>query len=298
MGRTESVIVFIKVGILVVFVVAAFISLPGGGVSRLSVATWPAPLAIFTGAAVLFVGYEGFGLITNAAANMAEPKRELPRAIYGSVIVVIAIYILVAMGVVTNVPLDVLKGLGDSALAVAAKPSLGEAGFKLVAIAALLSTASAVNATLFGSTNVAYQIAKNGELPPAFSRKLWGRDVEGLFITAGLVLVFELLFPLSSVASMGSAGFLLVYAAVSIGHMRIRNQTGAKAWPVVASVAVCLSLLIILVDNMVSSAPSSVVAFAVTLALSFLFEVLYRRVTGRTFGKILSQSDPHAQTDP
>ena len=112
MGRTESVIVFIKVGILVVFVVAAFISLPGGGVSRLSVATWPAPLAIFTGAAVLFVGYEGFGLITNAAANMAEPKRELPRAIYGSVIVVIAIYTTVAMGVVTNVPLDVLKGLG------------------------------------------------------------------------------------------------------------------------------------------------------------------------------------------
>ena len=148
-----------------------------------------------------------------------------------------------------------------------------------------------MNATLFGSTNVAYQIAKNGELPPAFSRKLWGRDVEGLFITAGLVLVFELLFPLSSVASMGSAGFLLVYAAVSIGHMRIRNQTGAKAWPVVASVAVCLSLLIILVDNMVSSAPSSVVAFAVTLALSFLFEVLYRRVTGGTFGKILSQSE-------
>ncbi|MGB0091800.1 MAG: APC family permease [Solirubrobacteraceae bacterium] len=149
---------------------------------------------------------------------------------------------LVAIGVVTNVPLNVLKGLGDSGLAVAAKPSLGQAGFRLIAIAALLSTASAVNATLFGSTNIAYQVAKNGSLPPAFDRKLWRRDVEGLFITAGIVLVFVLIFPLSAVASMGSAGFLLVYAAVSIGHMRIRKQTGAKAWPIVASAVTCRSL--------------------------------------------------------
>ena len=182
MGRAESVIVIIKVAILIVFIVAAFMALTGKGVVRLSPASWPGPLAIFTGAGILFVGYEGFGLITNAAANMAKPKRELPRAIYGSVAIAIVIYLLVASGVVTNVPLDVLKGLGNSALAVAAKPSLGQAGFRLIAIAALLSTASAVNATLFGSTNIAYQIAKNGGLPAAFDRKLWGRDVEGLFI--------------------------------------------------------------------------------------------------------------------
>jgi len=51
---------------------------------------------------LLFVGYEGFGLITNAAANMAKPKRTLPRAIYGSVAIVIVIYLLVSVGVVTT----------------------------------------------------------------------------------------------------------------------------------------------------------------------------------------------------
>jgi amino acid transporter len=292
MGQSESAIVALKVTILVVFTLAAFIALPGNGLTRLSPATWPGPLAIFTGAAVLFVGYEGFGLITNAAANMDEPRRELPRAIYGSVAIVIVIYVLVAMGVVTNVPLDVLKGLGDSALAVAAKPSLGAAGFRLVAIAALLSTASAVNATLFGSANVAYQIAKNGDLPREFSRKLWGRDVEGLFITSGLVLVFVLLFPLSSVASMGSAAFLLIYAAVSAGHLRIRRQTHARAWPIIASVATCLSLFSLLVYKMSSSAPASLVALGVTLVTSFAFEIIYRRVSGRTFRGILTQSKP------
>ncbi len=168
----------------------------------------------------------------------------------------------------------------------------GQAGFRLIAIAALLSTASAVNATLFGSTNIAYQIAKNGGLPPAFDRKLWGRDVEGLFITAGIVLVFVLIFPLSAVASMGSAGFLLVYAAVAIGHMRIRQQTGAKAWPIVASALTCLSLFAVLLYHMITTAPTSAIGLGVTLAGSFLFENVYRRTRGRTFTEILTQTDP------
>jgi len=203
------------------------------------------------------------------------------------VAITIAIYVLVASGVVTTVPLNVLKGLGDSALAVAAKPSLGQVGFKLIAIAALLSTASAVNATLFGSANVAYQISKNGGLPPAFDRKLWGRDVEGLFITSGLVVMFVLVFPLSSVASMGSAGFLLVYSAVNIGHLRIRAQTGAKAAPILASVVTCLSLFGVLLYNMIKTAPSSAVALGVTLLGSLVFEVAYRRLTGRDFRAVL-----------
>ena len=298
MGRAESVIVIIKVAILIVFVVAAFAALTGQGVGRLSPGSWPGPLGIFTGAGVLFVGYEGFGLITNAAANMATPKRELPRAIYGSVAIVIVIYLLVASGVVTNVPLNVLKGLGNSALAVAAKPSLGGVGFKLIAIAALLSTASAVNATLFGSTNIAYQIAKNGGLPPAFDSRLWGRDVEGLFITSGLVLAFVLIFPLRAVASMGSAGFLLVYSAVNVGHMRIRRQTGAKAWPVVASAITCLSLFGVLVYNMIATAPTSAIALGVTLAGSIAFEIVYRRTTGRTFRESLTQADPLSAAAP
>jgi len=294
MGRAESVIVIIKLTILGAFIVAAFAALTSSDVSRLSPAAWPGPLDVFTGAGVVFVGYEGFGLITNAAANMEKPKWELPRAIYGSVAVVIIIYMMVSIGVVTNVPLGVLKGLGDSALAVAAKPSLGQAGFRLIAIAALLSTASAVNATLFGSTNIAYQIAKNGGLPAAFDRKLWGRDVEGLFITSGLVLVFVFLFPLSAVASMGSAGFLLVYAAVSVGHLRIRNQTGARGWLITASIAACLALFSVLIYNMIRTAPSSAIALGLTLALSFLVEVAYRHRTGRTFKTILSQTNPSA----
>jgi L-asparagine transporter-like permease len=89
---------------------------------------------------------------------------------------------------------------------------------------------------------------------------------------------------------MGSAAFLLVYSAVSIGHMRIREQTEAKAWLVMAAALTCLCLFVVLVHHMITTAPTSAIALAVTLAGSLLFESVFRHTTGRTFREI--QTDP------
>lgn len=292
MSRAESIIVIIKVAILVVFIVAAFLAMSSAGVARLAPASWPDPLLIFAGAGLLFVGYEGFGLITNTAASLKNVGKELPRAVYIAVAIVIVIYVLVAIGVVMNLPLNELTGLGDAALAEAAQPTLGHFGFTLIAIAALLSTASAVNATLFGSANIAFQLGKNGELPPVFKSQVRGRDVQGLFITTAIVLIFVVIFPLRSVAAMGSGAFLLIYTAVGVGHLRIRRETGAKAWPVVLSVITCVALFVLLLINMIKSAPTSAIALGVTLVVSLGVEVVYRRVSGRNFVKVLAGAAP------
>lgn len=57
---------------------------------------------------------------------------------------------------------------------------------------------------------------------------MWSRNSEGLFITAGLVIVFVILFDLGPIAMMGSAAFLVIYAAVSFGHLRDHRETGAS----------------------------------------------------------------------
>lgn len=291
MGRAESAIVITKVAILIVFIIAALVTFTPQSRENLSPANWTGATAMIVGAGVLFVGYEGFGLITNAAANMAKPVKEIPRAIWISLAIVVFIYLAVSIGVVGQVPLSQLKTLGDSALAVAAEPALGHFGFVLISIAALLSTASAVNATLFGSANVAYQIAKNGGMPPAFDKQLWGKDVEGLFITAGLVILFVLVFPLSAVASMGSAGFLLVYAAVNLGHLRIRSQTGAKAWPLYTGVILCVVLFIFLFGYMLIQERLSAVAMVATFLISWLVELWWRGRTHRSFKQLLDEVD-------
>jgi amino acid transporter len=279
MGRSETFIVAVKVAILVLFAgVGLWFIRPG----YLSPELWPETKSILFGAGVLFIGYEGFGLVTNAAANMRDPKTMLPRALYTSVILVIVIYLAVALTVTGTLSDYEIEQARDYALAAAAKPFLGEFGFRLIAIAALFSTASAINATLFGAANVSYMIARDGELPAGLSRTEWKEATGGLFLTAALVVVLVLLFDLSGIAMMGSAAFLLVYAAVNAGHLRVLEQTGANAIIVWLSLATCLAMFAILGVYTWQQQPAAIAALVLIAAASFAAEWTYRRWTGRT----------------
>ena len=279
MGRWETVIVAIKLAILVLFAaVGLWFIRPG----YLSPELWPGTQWVLFGAGVLFIGYEGFGLVTNAAAAMRDPKTMLPRALYASVILVIAIYLAVSMTVTGTLSPFEIEQARDYALAAAAKPFLGEFGFRLIAIAALLSTASAINATLFGSANVCYMIARDGELPAGLARTAWRDATGGLLLTAAVVVLVTLSFDLSGIAMMASAAFLLIYAAVNAAHLRVLAQTGANAAIVWLSLITCLVMFAILAVYTYQQQPLALAALVVFAAASFVAEWAYRRSTGRT----------------
>ena len=278
MGRSETVIVVIKVAILVLFAaVGLWFIRPG----YLSPELWPETKSILFGAGVLFIGYEGFGLITNAAADMRNPRKMLPRALYTSVILVIIIYLAVSLTVTGNLSDYEIERAKDYALAEAAKPFLGEFGFRLIAIAALFSTASAINATLFGSANVCYMIARDGELPVGLSRTDWKQATGGLLLTAALVVAVMLAFDLAGIAMMGSAAFLLIYAAVNAGHLKVLPATGANAVLVWLSLLTCLLMFVILCVYTYQQQPAALVALVTIAAASFAAEWAYRQWTGR-----------------
>lgn len=224
-GRLELLIVAVKVIILLGFVVVA---LPTIDTARVAPAAWPAFSNIGFAAAVVFLSYEGFGLITNTAEDLANPVRELPLALLISVLLTIGIYVLTAIGVLGTLSPSQVVESKEYALAAAVQPSLGDVGFTVMAIAALFSTASAINATLYGGANVSFMIAKHGGLPALFVRRLWQRATGGLLFTAGLMAAIALLFQLEGIAIMGSAAFLIVYGAVSAGHLRLLGETGAR----------------------------------------------------------------------
>src|SRR6266852_5866454 len=278
MGRSETLIVVIKVAILVLFAaVGLWFIRPG----YLSPELWPQTQSILFGAGVLFIGYEGFGLITNAAADMRDPRKLLPRALYTSVILVIALYLAVSLTVTGNLSDYEIEQAKDYALAEAAKPFLGQFGFRLIAIAALFSTASAINATLFGSANVCYMIARDGELPAGLARTEWKQATGGLLLTAGLVVVVMLTFDLSGIAMLGSAAFLLIYAAVNAGHLKVLKQTEASAAVVWLSLLSCLAMFVVLCEYTYRQQPRAIVALVVIAVASFAAEWVYRRWTGR-----------------
>jgi small-conductance mechanosensitive channel len=144
-----------------------------------------------------------------------------------------------------------------------------------IAIAALFSTASAINATLFGAANCCYMIARDGELPAGLSRTEWKQATEGLLLTAGLVVVVTLAFDLSGIAMMGSAAFLLIYAAVNAGHLRVLTQTGASAVIVWLSLITCLAMFAILAVYTWQQQPAALIA------LVFALGEIWRRTTFR-----------------
>ena len=137
---------------------------------------------------------------------------------------------------------------------------------------------------MFGAANVSYQIARDGQLPATFTKASWNRHVEGLFITAGLSVGFVLAFNLGPIAMMASAAFLLVYAAVNVAHLRLRAETGAKTWLIVAAVVACLGMFLLLMVYTVRNAPAAAwITLLATLGAAFAIEVAYRSRTGRRF---------------
>jgi amino acid transporter len=287
-GRVENLVVGAKLAILMFFVVIGFFTM---NASSISPSTWEAPLSLISGGFIIFVAYEGFELIANTAQDLRNPKRNLPIAYYTAVIVVIALYVLVAMVTVGNLPISQIVAAKDYALAEASKPFLGEFGFLLIVVAALLSTASSINATLYGTTRFTYLIAKFGELPTLPKEETKSLQIGGgLLITCALTLLVANVLDLRNISTMGSAGFLLIFAAVNWANYRLRKQTKSFwAIPVLGTV-VCLGATVALVWQTIITQPSNILVLVVMLGISVLIAFSYQQIHKRSKVKTKRQS--------
>jgi len=282
-GKSEEVIVLVKIIILAIFVTVGFWSI---NFDNLEPSTWSAPIVLMAGGMIIFLAYEGFELIANTANNVKNPKSILPKAFYTSVLFVIGLYVMVSIVTVGNLSVDKIVESRDYALAESAKPFLGHIGFVVIAIAALLSTGSAINATLYGASRISYIIAKTGELPHNLERKIWKKPIEGLIITSILTLIISNLFDLSSIAVMGSAGFLLIFTAVNFANFRLHKKTFSSRWISLVGSIVCIVALGVLIWQTKISSPENIWVFVIMVVMAFLIEVIYRKISNRTHKRL------------
>jgi amino acid transporter len=278
-GRAENVFVGIKMGILVFFVAVGFLTIQ---YASFAPSTWEAPLTLISGGFIIFVAYEGFELIANTAQDVKQPERTLPIAYYTSVLFVIILYVLVAMVAVGNLPLPQIVAARDYALAEAARPFLGQAGFVLIVVAALLSTTSAINATLYGTTRFSYLISRFRELPRIPVRETARVRISGgLLITTAMTLLIANLLDLRDISTMGSGGFLLIFAAVNYTNYRLRDRTNANRFIALLGTVMCLGAVVALVREALITKPMNVLVLAVMLGVSFSIEFAYQKARSR-----------------
>ena len=285
-GKAEEWIVGFKIAILLFFIGIGFWSV---NFHRLEPSTWTNPLQLIGGGMIIFLAYEGFELIANTAGDIKDPEKTLPRAYYSAVGFVIVLYILISLVTVGNLPLNRIVAARDYALAASARPFLGSFGFILIAIAAMLSTGSAINATLYGASRVNYIIAKEGELPEILEEKIWNRPVEGLLITSVLTLLVANFFDLSNIAMMGSGGFLLIFAAVNVANFYLYKKTASKRWISALGVIFCLGALGALIWQIARTSPEQLWVLVIMVGSAFAMEAIYRGFTGRKIRPIIKE---------
>jgi amino acid transporter len=224
-GKAEIVLVGIKLTILALLMGAGTYGMIGRPqVQHLT----PHVLSLISSVGLTFLAYAGFGMMTNAAGRVSNPQKTIPRAIYLAIAIVILLYVGLSVIVLGSVSSSDLKLHAATAVALAAKPVLGQTGYVIVSVAALLATASGVNAWVFTSMQISNAMVKVGNLPHMFAHFVWKKGTSGLLLgVAGILLAINLL-ELDALARIASATFLFSYLAVQVAHWRLLEETKAS----------------------------------------------------------------------
>jgi amino acid transporter len=274
-ANAQTVIVYVVLGILTIFAVVTLVNM---NPSLLAPSGYPPLQDIVSSVALTFFAFLGFGIITFTAKDLAKPARQLPRAMFLALGIATVIYVAIALGVFGTLTVEKVISSGGTALAVAAEPALGKAGYWLMSITALFATAGATNAGLYPAPGLSERLAETGQFPPLMARKLGGRLSMGLLIEAAACLILAVLFKLDAIASIGSAVALLIFTLITAAHFRVRSETRANVWILAAAIASAGVVLLTFVFTTLIHEPASVVALLVILALGVGLDVGWKRV--------------------
>lgn len=237
-GRTEGFITIAKMVILAVFI--AF-----GSVAMLRDPTAPARFmddfapsglaGILLAMGLTFIAFEGYEIIAQSGEEVKEPKKNIPRAIFISIGVVVIIYIMtfvVALGVIScpNEPSAWLC-LGSAvnpelAMIRAAGSLLGPVGIVIMVVGGLLATTSALNATVYSSSRVSFAMGRDGSLPRFLGRVHPLRQSPGnaVMISGIVIAVFALTLPIEQIAASADIMFLLLFVIANMSLLTLRKK--------------------------------------------------------------------------
>lgn len=280
-ARVQSIVVFVVIGILAAFALATIANMDR---SLIAPATYPSLRHIVSSVALTFFAFLGFGVVTFTAKDLAQPSKQLPRAMSIAIGLATLVYVAVSLGVFGTLTVAEVIAAGPTAIAVAAQPVLGDAGYWLMTVTALFATAGATNSGLYPATGLSDHLVSTGQFPTLMSERLGGRAPFGLIILAVAVIITVVAFDLSSVASIGSAVALLIFGLVTLGHLRIADDTGARRGILYLALAtVAITLLTFIVTTLIQE-PLSIVMLLLILALSVALDVGWSRRKGRAKG--------------
>ena len=276
-GLFSIVMAVIKVGGIALFGAAA---LWAGGISFEAASDQQSTqiTGFVASVALSILAFKGFTTITNSGAEVTEPHRNVGRAIIASIGICVLVYLLVAFAVGSSLSLEEIVAAKDYALAEAAGPTLGQTGFYLTVLLALVATSSGLIASIFAVSRMLAMLTDMKLVPHShfgMPGKIRDHTLVYTVVIAGVLAVF---FDLSRIASLGVFFYLVMDMIIHWGVFRhLKDDIGARGWVMLSAIALDVIVLGAFTAMKWQSDPLIVFVSLGLMAVVFIFEWLFLR---------------------
>ena len=222
-GIVNTIIVFVKLGILVFFAIVAFTAFKAGNFAPML----PMGAAGVTAAASsVFFSYIGFDAASTAGEEAKNPKRDLPRAIILSMVIVTTMYVLVAVTAVGVKEWQWFKTSTAPLVQIVHELTQSNLAVLIFAVSAVLAILSVVITVLYGQSRILLTMSRDGMVPKVFGivSPRTGTPLVGTLVTGVLVAITAALIPLGELANATSIGTLFAFCLVNIAVLYLRAK--------------------------------------------------------------------------
>lgn len=230
------------------------------------------PVGVLSGAALIFFAYTGFARVTIMAEEVKDPEKTIPRSIYLALGISTAIYLLVSIVAVGLAGAPALAQSG-SPLADAIGITGSSGAVAVIALGAMIATASVLLTTIMGISRIVFSMARSNDLPDIFGRihPRFSTPHYAIVITGTCMIAALLLGDLTLVVSVSTFAMLLYYLIANIAALRLPREY--RLYPTVVPVLGALSCL----GLIVFLSPSSWLIGCIGLAIGGVWFILRRK---------------------
>ncbi len=232
-GKVGGYITLFKVSILVLFIffgIYRTISKPDWISAFVTPSFMPHGLSgILAAMGLTYIAFEGYEIIVQSGEEVKNPEKNIPKAIILSLWIVVAIYILVAFSLIGSVESDIPSWMYLGELAeyglIRVANQIMPFGSILIIVGGLISTISAMNATIYSSSRVAFAMGRDSLLPTTLSRIHEKRRTPYYSIFFSYLIISAMaLAPIEAVASAADLMFLILFIQVNFVLIVLRYR--------------------------------------------------------------------------
>jgi APA family basic amino acid/polyamine antiporter len=218
-SRANNLIVLIKLGVILLFIVMAIRDVKPQNWFPLLPFGWS---GVTKGASLIFFAYIGFDAVSTAAEEVKNPQRNVPRGLLGALFICTFLYILVSgilTGVVPYGQLNVASPLSYALILLGHKTMAG-----VISFGALAGLTTVMITMFYGLSRVFLAMARDGLLPKYFAAvgQQNRSPVRIIFLCGGIMAVLAALIPMRDLAELVNVGTLFAFSIVCAGVIVLR----------------------------------------------------------------------------